>query len=85
MLGGVVRFDADEDKLLILAKKIPERIRQRVLDRPDASSRLARLDDEPLDWLLKPRPETELSECRSESPKTDALRHASGIHYTRSA
>jgi HTH-type transcriptional regulator, competence development regulator len=46
-------LDADENELLLLAKKIPERIRQRVLERPDAFSRLAELDDEALDRLLE--------------------------------
>jgi hypothetical protein len=48
----VAALDAEEDELLILAKKIPERIRQRVLDRPDAFSRLTELDDEMLDRVL---------------------------------
>lgn len=34
------------DELLILAKKIPEQIRQRVIERPDAFRKFARLDDE---------------------------------------
>ncbi len=46
-------LETDEDELLILAKKIPERIRQRVLERPDAFCRLAELDDRELDDLLK--------------------------------
>jgi transcriptional regulator with XRE-family HTH domain len=46
-------LDADEDELLILAKKIPEHIRQRVLDRPEVFSRLARLDDKALDRVFK--------------------------------
>lgn len=46
-------LEADEDELLILAKKIPERIRQRVLERPDAFSRLAELDDKTLDRVLR--------------------------------
>lgn len=46
-------LDANEDELLILAKKIPEHIKQRVLDHPDIFSRLARLDDKALDRLLK--------------------------------
>jgi len=45
-------LEADEDELLILAKKIPERIQQRVLERPDTFSRLAELDDETLDRVL---------------------------------
>ncbi len=34
------------DELLILAKNIPEQIRQRVIERPDAFRKFARLDDE---------------------------------------
>ncbi len=45
-------LEADEDELLILAKKVPPAIRQRVLERPDAFGTLARLDDETLDSLL---------------------------------
>lgn len=45
-------LEADEDELLILARKIPERIQQRVLERPDAFSRLAALDDRELDRLM---------------------------------
>ena len=45
-------LEADEDELLILAKKIPERIRRRVLQRPDAFSRLAELDDKALDRVI---------------------------------
>jgi transcriptional regulator with XRE-family HTH domain len=45
-------LEADEDELLLLAKKIPEDIRQRVLDRPDAFRKIAKLDDEQLDRLL---------------------------------
>jgi len=41
------------DELLILAQKIPEQIRQRVIERPDAFRKIARLDDETLDKLLK--------------------------------
>src|SRR4051794_17172140 len=44
---------ADEDELLLLAKKIPERVRMRVLERPDAFRRLASLDDKALDGLMK--------------------------------
>jgi transcriptional regulator with XRE-family HTH domain len=45
-------LDADADELLLLAKKIPEPIRQRVLQRPDAFRKLAALDDKTLDGLL---------------------------------
>lgn len=45
-------LNADLDELLILARKIPARIRQRVLERPDVFGRLADLDDDALDRLL---------------------------------
>ena len=45
-------LDADEDELLLLAQKIPEGIRRRVLQRPDAFRQLAQLDDQALDVLL---------------------------------
>jgi transcriptional regulator with XRE-family HTH domain len=44
---------ADEDELLLLAKKIPTDIRERVIERPDAFRKIASLDDETLDELLK--------------------------------
>jgi HTH-type transcriptional regulator, competence development regulator len=43
---------ADEDELLLLAEKIPDDIRRRVLQRPDAFRKLARLDDKALDRLV---------------------------------
>jgi transcriptional regulator with XRE-family HTH domain len=46
-------LDADEDELLLLAEKIPPAIRRRVMERPDAFRRLARLDDGALDRLLQ--------------------------------
>ncbi len=46
-LGG------DPDELLILAEKIPDAIRQRVLQRPDAFRTLASLDDKRLDSVMK--------------------------------
>ena len=45
-------FDADEDELLILAKRIPERIKMRVLQRPDVFQALAKCDDKTLDKVL---------------------------------
>ena len=45
-------LDADADGLLLLANRIPERIRRRVLERPDAFRRLAALDDAALDRVL---------------------------------
>jgi HTH-type transcriptional regulator, competence development regulator len=43
----------DPDQLLLLAEKVPERIRRRVLERPDAFGRLAELDDATLDRVLQ--------------------------------
>jgi transcriptional regulator with XRE-family HTH domain len=45
-------LDADEDELLLLAETIPSEIRRRVIQRPDAFRKLARLDDEALDRLV---------------------------------
>lgn len=45
-------LEADADELLLLAKKIPEAVRKRVIQRPDVFRRLARLDDEALDKIL---------------------------------
>lgn len=44
---------ADEDELMLLADKIPEVIRQRVLQRPDAFRKLASLDDRALDKVMQ--------------------------------
>ena len=44
---------ADEDELLLLAKKIPEHIRQRVLERPDAFRKFAKLADAEIDRLIE--------------------------------
>lgn len=46
-------LDADVDELLILAEKIPNGIKQRVIERPDAFRRFAQLDDEAIDRLLE--------------------------------
>lgn len=45
-------LDAEADELLLLAEKVPDRIRKRVLERPDAFGKLARLDDGALDRLV---------------------------------
>ncbi len=45
-------LDAEADELLLLAEKVPDRIRKRVLERPDAFGKLARLDDKALDRLM---------------------------------
>ena len=46
-------LDADSDDLLILAEKIPEAIRRRVLERPDVFRRMATLDDKRLDAVVE--------------------------------
>ncbi len=43
---------ADVDELLLLAQKVPDQIKQRVLERPDAFRKIAKLDDETLDRIL---------------------------------
>lgn len=45
-------LEADEDELLILAQKIPEQIKKRVIERPDAFRKFADLDDKEIDRLL---------------------------------
>jgi HTH-type transcriptional regulator, competence development regulator len=45
-------LDADQDELLVLAKKVPEKIRRRVFERLDAFTKLADLDDEGLDRVM---------------------------------
>jgi HTH-type transcriptional regulator, competence development regulator len=53
LIGRLAKaLDADVDELLLLAEKIPEPIRRRVLQRPDAFRKLARLDDDALDRVL---------------------------------
>jgi transcriptional regulator with XRE-family HTH domain len=47
-----VALDADEEELLLLAEKIPEPIRRRFFERPDAFRLIARLDDKRLDRVL---------------------------------
>ena len=45
-------LEADLDELLILAQKIPEQIKKRVMERPDAFRKFADLDDKEIDRLL---------------------------------
>lgn len=45
-------LEVDEDEMLLLAKKIPERIKRRVFERPTVFRRLAALDDRTLDRLM---------------------------------
>ena len=44
---------ADADELLILANKVPECVRKRVIQRPDVFCRLSRMDDEALDRIMR--------------------------------
>ena len=46
-------LDADPDELLLLAEKIPEAIRKRVLERPDVFRMMAGLDDKRLDAVVE--------------------------------
>lgn len=46
-------LEADVDELLLLAKKIPPEIRERVIERPDAFRKIASLDDRALDEILR--------------------------------
>lgn len=46
-------LEADVDELLLLAKKIPADIRERVIERPDAFRKIASLDDRALDDILR--------------------------------
>jgi len=45
-------LDADADELLILAKKVPPRIRERVFERPEMFLWFAALDDKAMDRLM---------------------------------
>lgn len=50
-----VELEADEDELLLLADKVPEVIRKRIRERPDAFRVFANLDDDSMDDLLSRR------------------------------
>lgn len=45
-------LEADEDELLLLAEQVPEKIKRRVLQRPDVFAALAACDDKTLDRVL---------------------------------
>ena len=45
-------LDADKDELLLLAEKVPERIRRRVVERPEVFRALAICDDAVLDRVM---------------------------------
>ena len=44
---------AEEEELMLMAEKVPESIRRRVIQRPDAFRQIAKLDDEALDRFLR--------------------------------
>jgi transcriptional regulator with XRE-family HTH domain len=46
-------LDADEGELLLLAEKVPETIRRRVIERPEVFSVLAQLGDDDLDKVFR--------------------------------
>jgi transcriptional regulator with XRE-family HTH domain len=46
-------LDADEDELLLLADKVPEDIRRRIRERPEAFRQIAKLSNRALDRLLQ--------------------------------
>ncbi len=50
-LAKVLKGDVDE--LLLLAEKVPDEIKKRVIERPDAFRKIAQLDDKTLDKLLE--------------------------------
>lgn len=54
LIGKIAKaLDADEYELLLLAEKIPEQIRKRVMEQPAAFRKIAQLDDETLQKLLR--------------------------------
>jgi hypothetical protein len=46
-------LEAEEEELMLLAEKVTDSIRGRVIERPDAFRQLAKLDDESLDKVLR--------------------------------
>ena len=46
-------LDADVDELLLMAEKIPDHIRRRVLEKPEEFRMIASLDDKSLERLVK--------------------------------
>jgi HTH-type transcriptional regulator, competence development regulator len=46
-------LEADEEELLILAKRVPEPVRERFFQRPDVFCAIAKCDDATLDKFMK--------------------------------
>jgi transcriptional regulator with XRE-family HTH domain len=55
-------LEADVDELLLMAKKIPPDIRDRVIEKPDAFRKLAQLDDAALEKVMREIEEDERKE-----------------------
>lgn len=49
-------LEADEEELTVLAERVPDRIRKRVLQRPDVFGALANCDDKTLDKVMRQLP-----------------------------
>jgi len=47
-----IELEADEDELMILAEKVPEKVRKRFLERPDVFLKLVGMSDEELDKTI---------------------------------
>jgi transcriptional regulator with XRE-family HTH domain len=60
-------LDGDEDQLLLLAERIPEKIKRRVLERPEAFRMLANLSNGRLTQLLKLVADSDASSKRLKS------------------
>src|SRR6516162_11043094 len=53
LIGKLAKaLDADADELLFLAKRIPDRMKRRILERPDDFRKLVEVDDKTLDRLV---------------------------------
>jgi len=55
-------LEAEVDELLLMAKKIPPEIRDRVIEKPDAFRKLAQLDDDALEKVMREIEEDERKE-----------------------
>jgi HTH-type transcriptional regulator, competence development regulator len=53
IVGLAKALDADVDELLLLAQKVPDSIKERIIQRPDVFRKIALLDDADLNSLLE--------------------------------
>ena len=65
-------LEADVDELLVLAHKVPDDIRQRVMQRPEAFRRFASLNDEDMDHILRNIDQL-LKKCEAEEARNRGL------------